>query len=181
MNCYFHNDVAGVANCPNCSSAICRSCADASPIALDNKRLCFRCAKDVLEKQLKTLRRKHLWAKIIVPINALLIFLLISGFYYSSDAIILYWLIGGLTGLPAAMSSFFSSEEHTADGVVIRIKKDEGILEGCLFPLFFSLLFAPVFVLVSLVKNSIILYNGKSDRQILKKQLYEVEEFLAKV
>ncbi len=181
MNCYFHNDVAGVTNCPSCGSALCRSCTDTSPVILDNKKLCCKCAKESLEEQLQKIRSQYFWAKIIVPINALLIYFLISVFLYSSPdvAIIPIWIIGGITGLPSSLSFFFSPDERTVDGIIIRIKEEKGILESCLVPLLFGFLFAPVFVLISLFRNSFLLYNGKSNIRLLEKQLASVKHFLA--
>lgn len=73
MNCAFHNELAAVAACQNCSVGLCNECIDKG-LRIDNKPTCKKCSLEYINTTLDELdtekakikTRKIIWTIILV-------------------------------------------------------------------------------------------------------------------
>lgn len=78
MNCAFHNELAAVAACQNCSVGLCNECIDKG-LRIDNKPTCKKCSLEYINTALDELdtekakikTRKIIWTIILFWVRLL--------------------------------------------------------------------------------------------------------------
>lgn len=167
--CAWHGNAPAVSSCVTCGRAMCKTCVDTAPFAIDNKPQCNECSLQMLDENIAANKKIKFWS--IVKLVFLLFFIFIGlAMYFSNPGDWMSaWIVAGIGGLPSALKNFVtrSAEEKWADEIVTRVDPGEGCFQQMLafvIKVIFAFLLAPVGAIWFTIKNSIAI--AKSGRAI---------------
>ena len=167
--CAWHNNAPAVSSCVTCGRAMCKTCVDTAPFAINNKPQCNECSLQMLGENISTNKTTKFWS--VVKLVFLLLFMSVGLMIYisSPEHIMTAWIIAGIGGLPSALKNFVtrSAEEKWADEIVTRVDPNEGCFQqmfAFFFKVAFAFLLAPVAAIWFTIKNIVAIV--KSSRAI---------------
>ena len=182
--CARHPQAPAVATCGNCGALICKDCKDISAYEIDNIPMCINCNLLYMESNISRLKSTKRWSTFKFILLSIIIFLALSIFLASpsSDGIITAWIIAAIGGFFTSISGLRRSEgEKAADALYSKINPGDAAFQegmGCFTRILLATIFAPIFTIVSTIKNLIRMISSSINLNKAKKEYNEYTALL---
>ena len=179
--CATHPQAPAVAVCGNCGSSMCKECKDTTAYLLDNKPLCPNCNLLYMEENISHLKSAKRWSTVKFVLLSIIVFMawgIIQGDPSNENNIIGAWIIASIGGLFSSFAGLKRSEgEKAADALYSKLNPEDAIFNegmGGFTRIIVGVLFAPIYTVISTIKNLIRMISSSSK---LKKAQKEYTEY----
>ena len=183
--CARHPQAPAVATCGNCGSYMCKKCKDLSVYNVKNAPVCIDCTLEYNDATLTHLRTAIRWSRIKTILLSIIILFALSIWLYdpkNGSAIFTAWLVAAIGGLFSTLKQTRRSEaEKAADAIYSRFNPGEGLMYegvGCVVRIAVAIFFAPLYTLISFIKNLIIWLTSRRNLRISEQNHAEYLELL---
>lgn len=182
--CARHPQAPAVATCGNCGALICKDCKDISAYEIDNIPMCINCNLLYMESNISRLKSTKKWStfKFILLSITIWLALVVLLENTSENNIITAWIIASIGGIFTSISNLRRSEgEKAADALYAKINPGDAVFQegmGCFTRIIVSIIFAPIYAIISTIKNLIRMISSSINLNKAKKEYNEYTTLL---